>query len=58
MSNVWEALMFMAIGAALMWVANCFGWRKYHEGRNEGRQDGHRDVQREVVTRQRNRETR
>lgn len=54
--QTWEALLYMALGAALMWGVNCFGWRKYREGRTDGRYEGHREVQHEVASRQRNRE--
>lgn len=32
-----QALLFMALGAALMALANAFGWHKYYEGKREGR---------------------
>lgn len=46
------ALLYMALGAALMGAANWFGWKKYYDGKMEGRRDGHADVQREVTRRQ------
>lgn len=35
MLSVWQALLFMGLGAALMGVANWFNWRKYYEGKRE-----------------------
>lgn len=35
MINVWQAMLFMAIGAALMGAANWFNWKKYYEGKRE-----------------------
>lgn len=37
MKNIWEALMFMFLGGAIVEVFNWKAWRMYHAGKREGR---------------------